>query len=116
MRKFEDLSKEEQQKLKIYWLIKGNLRLRCLVLSIPAFLAWILAIPLAMTMYLPMVVAAGALVVLGIITELVIFIQLEQDQKYLVLAFDVDDTFSDIFDIQKTDTLNMKKTWKKVKK
>jgi len=115
MRKFEDLSKEEQRKLKTYWLIKGNLRLRCLVLSIPAFLTWILAIPLAMTMYFPMVIAAGALVALGIITELVIFIQLEQDQKYLVLAFDIDDTFSDIFDIQKTDTLNMKKTWKKVK-
>jgi hypothetical protein len=115
MRKYEDLSKEEKQKLKTYWLIKGNLRLRCLVLLIPAFLAWILAIPLAMTMYLPMQIAAGALVVLGVSAELAIFIQLDRDQKYLVLAFDIDDTFEDIFNIQKTDTLNMKKTWKKVK-
>jgi len=114
MRKYESLTKAEKEKLKMYWLIKGSLQLRGAMLCVPSFIGFIISVGLIATGYIPMLISGAVVSAVSLIYVFIILNQLQQDEKHIFLAFEMENSMTDIFEIKKTDILNLKKTWKKV--
>jgi len=116
MRTFEDLTKEEREKLNLYWSMKSGTQLRAAMLCIPPLMGFILSAGLILSLSFYALLIGTGIVCISFIYIVVILLQLETDSKYLYLAFDMESSMEDMFKIKKSDTSNLTKRWKKVEK
>lgn len=115
MKAFEDLTKDEKQKMQIYLMLRGLSNMKFLVIML-----------IAMMMYIPGVIFLFAdvrsLFFLGIlfigmslVIVLFIFQKNEMNSKYLRISMGMTDIMEDMFDISKEDIKKVKKVWRVVK-
>ena len=116
MKTYEDLSEAELEKLRTFWLIKGNLQLRAGMLCVPAFIGIIIGVALAGTGYIPLLISGILTFAFSMVYVAVILFQLQTDEKVLFLSFGMTNSMTDMFDIKRSDIMDLRRTWKKVEK
>jgi len=115
MKKYEELSKEEKDKLMIYWTIKGNLWIRYSIIAAVMYMGIFISLPVAMIPYFPLRIIGFYMLTAILLIALFLLVTVQRSLKYIQLAFGMEDSFEDIFDIKKTDIQNLKRRWIKVK-
>jgi len=113
MKTYEELTKKEKEKVKTYWQIKGNLRIRANILIAIGYVGMFLGFPLVLSRSSYALYAGSVLTFIGLAILLTATHQIAKDDKYLKLAFGIDDAIEDIFEIKKSDVKEMKKVWTK---
>ena len=111
MKTYDNLTKKEKEKIRIFWQIKGNLRLRATIMILAGYIGIFLGFPLMLSRSTYALFAGTVLVLMGLIVSTITYQQIGRDDKYLKLAFGIDDAMEDIFEIKKTDIKGMKKVW-----
>jgi|GEM_PF-5934569 len=102
MKKFEDLSNVEKQKLSIYLQYQNAMQITGTIGMLFCLLLIITGVTFIIIFVLPVLIFAGflllgsgyALLILGLLNGI-------RDKKYLFLIFGYKNLFSDIFDIEK---------------
>lgn len=113
MKIYEELSKEDKQKLRDYWMIKGNLQLRLSALVIVIYMGIFIGFPLCLTLYPSLFVAGTYILITSAVLCLVVVLRVQQDTKYLQLAFGMENSMEELFKIKKSDIRDMRRVWKK---
>jgi len=115
MKKWEDLTKGEKEKLDMYIKLNALWQPIYLIIILGCIVGMIVAIPLILTLYEPMVIAGLVIIALVAYFFFVMFLMIEQDKKKMYLMFGIDKISEDIFDISKEELRNVKKVYRKVK-
>ena len=116
MKSYDNLTKDEKEKLMMYWQIRSSLSLRLIILTAISYLGLFIALPLIVLQYFPLTVIGIYLLVIVFVVLIMVVWKMQEHDKYLQLAFGTTDCMKDIFGISKSDILGMKKVWVKEKK
>ena len=115
MKTFEDLTKEEKEKIQMYLHIRSLSNTRIYVVIIVAMMMYVPGILLLFANVLSFFFLGIVLVFMAIIAVLFAFYVKEADNKYLQLSFGVESLMADMFEIKKEDINKVKKVWRVVK-
>lgn len=111
MKSYEDLTKEEKEKLNTFTLIKETEYIKAAIILIIPFISIFIGLTISTLPYIPFQIIGFSILGIGMMVTFIALYYLQQHEKRLNIIFGVDST-DDFFDIKKSDYLNMKKSWK----
>jgi len=109
MKKYEDLSNVEKDKLKAYLVYKNGVMKYTMTIVTLSYLAVFIGFPLTCLPYLHLFVAGVYLMGIGLFLALVLLYRVRKYEKYTMLSFGIKDVMEDVFEISKEDIKNFKK-------
>lgn len=115
MKTFEDLTKEEKDKIQMYLKIRSLSNTRIYVIIFVAMMMYIPGIILLFASDLSLFFLGIALVFMAVVSVLFAFFIKETDNKYLQLSFGIETLMEDAFKIKKEDINSLKRVWRVVK-
>jgi len=117
MKKWEDLTKPEKEKLDMYIKISNLWQPFYTVVTLAMFFGMFIAFPLIFTFYIPFIFAGMIIFVFVGVLALLLGLFLIQDKKRLYLMFGIESISKDVFDISNKDLRKLKRIyiWKKEK-
>jgi len=109
MKKFEQLSNPEKQKLSVYLQYMNFLRITTMMILLTGFSIFLVGYALTFIFVIPIIVIVGMfLSFTGIALVLVTMTGFLKERKYLFLIFGYKNLYSDIFDIKQEDIKKVK--------
>ena len=115
MKIYDELTKNEKEKLLTFVVIKNTITIQNLIILLMAVIFSVAGIILIMTFYPPFILTGIILLMGGIMYAIVVSKQTTNDKKRYQLIFGNETIFSDMFDIKQSDLDEMKLRWKKEK-
>ena len=112
MKVYEDLTKAQKEKLNTYLMMRNNSSSLFLTFILGGFMFYAIGLPLLMS---TMWIAGFAMIFISMMLFLAIIIRQTTTNKYIYLAFNMEDSMEDMFEIKKTDIMNLKRRWIKPK-
>jgi len=114
MKRFEDLTEAEKNKLLIYSLVRANTNRHELTFMLGGIIFFAIGIPLAMSSVLQASLIGVTMVLIGSLLFIVVMLSMVKADKYLQLAFDINSSMKDLFKIKKSDIMDMERRWVKI--
>jgi len=114
MKSYEDLTKAQKEKLILYLFMRNNVLTKYSPFLIGAFMFYALGFVFLMLPFNFTFITGIGMVFIALIVFLFIILQLINTNKYIYLAFNMEDSMEDLFEIKRTDIMNLKKKWKKI--
>jgi len=112
MKSYEDLTKLQKEKLNTYLICRNNSITLISPFLIGAMAFYAIGLPFLIT---SLWYVALAPMFISMLLFLLVIGRLTTTNKYLYLAFNMEDSMEDMFDIKKTDIMNLRRRWKKYK-
>jgi len=113
MKQYEDLTKAEKEKLNAYLLARGNASRLPLTFILGALMFYAIGLPLFVSTKLWF--GGLCMMFVSLLIFLLVMVQLVQTNKYIYLAFDMESSMEDMFEIKRTDLFNLRRKWKRPK-
>ncbi len=98
--------------LIMYQTMRINTNMTFLTFVLGAFIFYAIGLPLIMT---KVWIAGFGMVFISLVLFFFIIVHQVQTNKYIYLAFNMEDSMEDMFEIKRTDVMNLRRKWKKIK-
>lgn len=115
MKTYDDLSKEEKEKMKMYLQYIDPVKTRTIMLLIISYIGIFIGFPLLVLPYIPIMLMGGVIVTIAAAITILCIFEIEKSKKKAKLIFNITDTVQDIFEISDSDLKKVIRTWKVLK-
>jgi len=111
MKTYDDLNKEQKERLHAYLLMRSYTKKGLLLLTLLVYMFIATSLVCFSMWSIPSVVIGAYGFVVSILLLAILYAKATNESKVVNLIFNVENMDEDFFEIQKSDLLNMKRRW-----
>lgn len=115
MKTYDDLSKDEKEKMKAYFQYIDPIKTRILMLLAVSYIGIFIGFPLMVIPYIHIMIAGFVILIIAATLVVLSIFEIEKSKKKAKLIFNISDATTEVFEIKDSDLKRVIRTWKVMK-